>query len=425
MDNAQLKKCFSDDTVFNLINKMFITLQDSEIKRNNVYLELVVKTLIERMKSMNSLFEKAYKEIIFCGSFYKGTKVGHPNEFDLNIILKLPIICDSINFSQVEPAFIQILVKENSFASNYNNLSNKEQRLLRTFMYNGFLNPDKFRQWVEGIISKVISELPRVGDKHCLEVKNVSANFTTRIKVKKSGPAFTLMLNIPQENDEIHIDLVPALAFNIHLLNGYFKKLTELHGYQNKTCYAIPLPLKDINSDATHWRLSFCNQEKELLSKYGRIKPIIRQMKKLRDMQNWKSIASYFIETLFLNTLNKSEMDLDKIPSTLLFYMMLKELHQACEQHKIPFFWDDRYNLLGKIQHIEMFNISSRMNNIIKMIEKNIMTNKFILAEYILTKHEMELLIAKQSLIHMSLPAYSSSNKGDEPQENGSICSIL
>ena len=142
-------------------------------------------------------------------------------------------------------------------------------------------------------------------------------------------------------------------------------------------------------------------------------------MKKLRDMQNWKSIASYFIETLFLNTLNKLEMDLDKIPSTLLFYVMLKELRQACQQHKIPFFWDERYNLLGKIQDIEMFNIFSRVNNIIKIIEINIMTNKFILAEYILTKHEMELLIAKQSS-----PAYSPSSEEDKPQENGWSCII-
>lgn len=62
---------------------------------------------------------------------------------------------------------------------------------------------------------------------------------------------------------------------------------------------------------------------------------------------------------------------------------MLKELCQACQQHEIPFFWDERYNLLGKIQDIEMFNIFSRLNNIIKIIEINIMTNKFILAEYI------------------------------------------
>lgn len=116
-------------------------------------------------------------------------------------------------------------------------------RLLKTFVYNGFLNPDKFRQWVEGIISKVINELPRVGDKHCLEVKNVSANFTTKIKVKKSGPAFTLMLNIPQENDEVHVDLVPALAFNISLLNGYLKKLTELHGV-SKLHYYVSFTLE-------------------------------------------------------------------------------------------------------------------------------------------------------------------------------------
>ena len=38
-----------------------------------------------------------YKQIIYCGSFYKGTKIGEPNEFDLNIILEVPINYDCIN----------------------------------------------------------------------------------------------------------------------------------------------------------------------------------------------------------------------------------------------------------------------------------------------------------------------------------------
>lgn len=60
------------------------------------------------MKLEDSLFEKVYQEIIFLGSFYKGTKVGKPNEFDLNVILKLPLNDKQIN--------VRI------FLFNYNNL---------------------------------------------------------------------------------------------------------------------------------------------------------------------------------------------------------------------------------------------------------------------------------------------------------------
>lgn len=56
-----------------------------------------METLINLMKQKDTLFAKAYRNIIFCGSFYKGTKVSNPNEFDLNIILKLPIKYDELN----------------------------------------------------------------------------------------------------------------------------------------------------------------------------------------------------------------------------------------------------------------------------------------------------------------------------------------
>lgn len=49
------------------------------------------------MKSEDSLFRKMYQEIIFCGSFYKGTKIEAANEFDLNVTLRLPINYNYIN----------------------------------------------------------------------------------------------------------------------------------------------------------------------------------------------------------------------------------------------------------------------------------------------------------------------------------------
>ncbi|KOC67476.1 hypothetical protein WH47_11655, partial [Habropoda laboriosa] len=91
MEDKLLNKYLSNDEVFKAINKRFISLKDNEVERINVYLQQVVETLIERMKLKDSLFNKTYNKIVFCGSFYKGTKVERPNEFDLNIILHLPI----------------------------------------------------------------------------------------------------------------------------------------------------------------------------------------------------------------------------------------------------------------------------------------------------------------------------------------------
>lgn len=146
-------------------------------------------------------------------------------------------------------------------------------------------------------------------------------------------------------------------------------------------------------------------------------------MKKLRDVQNWKSIASYYIETLFLNKLDKLRGDLNKIPLTLFFYMMLKELYRVCVCHEIKFFWNETYNLLEKISKIEMQNIASRLNNIIRNVEKKAMINKFILAEYILTQNELQLLIKTyNSQIHA---VNQSPNEEDRETLLQLQCSIL
>lgn len=62
---------------------------------------------------------------------------------------------------------------------------------------------------------------------------------------------------------------------------------------------------------------------------------------------------------------------------------MLKELRYACMQHELKYFWNDEYNLLQKISEVQMMNISCRLNNILKNIEQNAMTDSFVLAKYV------------------------------------------
>ncbi|CAK9803596.1 Cyclic GMP-AMP synthase-like receptor [Anthophora plagiata] len=395
MENSKLKKYLSNDEVFKAINKHFITLKDEEVEKINVYLLQVIETLMERMKMKDSLFKKTYSKIIFCGSFYKGTKVEKPNEFDLNIILNLPMKYSYVNFYSTLPSFVKINVDHPLIYSTqqYENLTMDEKRSFEKLISHGNLNPNKFRHWIEGVIDKVIYELPKPNK---LLIERGFNSYEVKIKVKKSGPAFTIILNLPCNTEEIHIDLAPALVFNTFMIEEYTTRFDELKNCRNKEWFAIPVPVTNTNCYGIddHWRLSFCLQENEILRKCGSVKPVIRQMKKLRNVQNWKCIASYYIETLFLHKYKELD-DLHTIPLTLLFFTMLKELYHACEQHEIKYFWNKNYNLLGKISKIEMSNITYRLNNIIKHIQKDIMKDSFVLAKYILYPYELQVLQEK------------------------------
>lgn len=43
------------------------------------------------MKRNNELFNEIFKKIKYAGSFYKGTKVSKPDEYDLDLIVQLPL----------------------------------------------------------------------------------------------------------------------------------------------------------------------------------------------------------------------------------------------------------------------------------------------------------------------------------------------
>jgi hypothetical protein len=44
-----------------------------------------------RMKVIDETFRTLYKQPIYVGSYYENLRVGHPNEFDINLELQLPI----------------------------------------------------------------------------------------------------------------------------------------------------------------------------------------------------------------------------------------------------------------------------------------------------------------------------------------------
>lgn len=51
----------------------------------------IFKKLIHAMQQQSPLFNKTFQRIAWAGSYYKGTRFGQPEEYDLNFVIKLPI----------------------------------------------------------------------------------------------------------------------------------------------------------------------------------------------------------------------------------------------------------------------------------------------------------------------------------------------
>jgi len=62
---------------------------------------------------------------------------------------------------------------------------------------------------------------------------------------------------------------------------------------------------------------------------------------------------------------------------------MLKVLEKSLNCGKIPYYWDERYNLLQGFQESHIQNLACRLKNIIADIEKNVSTSPLVIAKYI------------------------------------------
>lgn len=55
-----------------------------------MHMSQVFKKLTEAMQQQSPLFNEMYQRILWAGSYYKKTRVGEPEEYDLNLVLILP-----------------------------------------------------------------------------------------------------------------------------------------------------------------------------------------------------------------------------------------------------------------------------------------------------------------------------------------------
>ncbi|XP_065335799.1 cyclic GMP-AMP synthase-like receptor [Cloeon dipterum] len=340
-----------------------LKLKEDEIKNTNRLIdELVKKDLIEGLKKKSKAFELIYQKIVWTGSSYEGLKISHPDEFDLNIVLRFPFKSDLIKISPRNdvPGFVTI----KNFKKALDTIEADPKwrpaytELLKWADDSGNLLTNKVREWMESIVVKFSNEY------------NVGKPENKKIIVRKSGPAMTLWLG------KLSIDVVPVFGFTSPPPSPI-----RVPKPMNREWFIVPKPLKGQTDIKDAWRVSFYEFEKDILRDYGTIKPAIKLIKKLRDTQDWKSLYSYAIKSAALWMKEEGGISgNEKIDIT--FLKLLKGIQTYLDKGFLPFYWEKRANML-RMNDVERKNLANRIARLIIKIEENWVSNPSYIGELI------------------------------------------
>ncbi|GFT88439.1 mab-21 domain-containing protein [Nephila pilipes] len=120
------------------------------------------------------------------------------------------------------------------------------------------------------------------------------------------------------------------------------------------------------------WRVNFPEIEKKVLYDKQCAKNVIKLLKLLRDKQNWKTIASYHMNTVILLEVDKSSEPAYWKQGKFLFVRFLEALKQLqgyLRENHLPYFFCAEYNLFHVLNSGTCKNISDRLGRIISSIE--------------------------------------------------------
>lgn len=344
------------------LNRSNITLREEEIREANLNLQKVLlHTMLNEMKRVDETFREVYQQPHYVGSYYENLRVGHPSEFDINLELQLPISESHIEIQTTgtEHGFAKIKVN----AQFQTRASEAVKRKIESWLEDGYLCRDKIIQWLQGIVDKVLK----------------TVRWPQNIKVMRnmSGPAVTL--NVQENTKQFAVDLVPVFCFGTNRWpprpTRQLSSLPWQFSPNLKWCVVPKSPRRDSPTQNSvfryQWRMSFYMHEREMMNNLNNMKPVIKFMKLLRDKQNWPNLSSYYIKTLFMleQVIHDPGTGVWRKGLGYLFMHMLGRLEEYLQVKKIPFFWDERCNLISHLGPAEIQNILDRVKYLKRQLE--------------------------------------------------------
>ncbi|XP_044734831.1 cyclic GMP-AMP synthase-like isoform X2 [Chrysoperla carnea] len=374
------------DSELNYINSKFISLNDDEKKVTSAFFTKFIDSFVKEMKKADKLFENMYQTILHAGSYYDGLKVGKPDEYDLDLIFKLPIDYNEIKItsSPGKPGYVKLKVSELEYLRLIKNQhwNDRYNVMADWFDNNKFFIPDKFRCWLQSVVQNTFNQHKFPNE--------LMVTFTT------SGPAITL--HVEKGDIKFSIDLVPVLKMENRAPPPAICNIKEAEKSadgKKLSWYVVPKPVKTSNGSNSksnevnlNWRLAFHEHEKVLIAGNERLKPALRLLKKFRDSQNFPKIASYYLKTICLWELKKPENNGLWTSGSLsyVFVHLLKAFYESLKVGKIDYYWQKENNLLAVVKKDTIDNNSNTLKKIIDKIE----ADPRLIPSFILSKREYE-----------------------------------
>ncbi|XP_054714361.1 cyclic GMP-AMP synthase-like [Uloborus diversus] len=339
---------------------------DDEEKTNG---KKVVNSFLETLRQYLKKNEETYcifNRFNFTGSSYQDLKISKATEYDINVVLVV-----SSKFFILEPEFFESThayakirwePKDTDISLSIPMQKVNVIKFLKNTSEDYYIVPRKITSWFQSHIDNFLR------GNHAFE--NIIKSVTTR----QSGPARTMDVDTIF-GYTISIDLAPVFIFP----NSYFNDKMEHHftDIKNPFFYMVP---KVYRGDALSeretsiaWRLDFTNTEEHVLHNKLCAKPIIKLLKLLRDKENWRDLASYYIKTVMLWKVNANPSN-EYWNNTYIFERLLevmKLLHNYLQEQHLPFFFYKPHNLIYKMNQLQCQNWSYRLEHIISEIDSD------------------------------------------------------
>ncbi|PZC83898.1 hypothetical protein B5X24_HaOG206647 [Helicoverpa armigera] len=361
--------------------------------------DTIFQDLHKKMKEVDPYYRKYSSTVQFAGSHYDNLRIVKPDEFDMDIVIGLPlnIKTDPFNPAQSDiaiepkaPGFVQLKMgvqfQRLPMRDNEEWLNNRAAYEWKDD--SNYLLRSKFTDWFKSVVNKALNKFPmNINSRPIAYVEGVPYV----IDKSESGPAFTLLISNASKSFKLDVDLVPCLKFpeDRWPISSSYREIPSrckkdywmVVGKPNK---ASPEVFDQMRS----WRIALHNQERELMHNSYNMRQAIRFIKKLRDSLGMKKIASYYIKTLFfweIEKINNSDYWQRNSPATL-FKLMVGRLYEALVAGNIPYFWNKQNNLIGAVERKVLDDYKAKLQPLLAILEQP--TQYKLVAKYLLTPAE-------------------------------------
>ncbi|KAJ2939899.1 hypothetical protein O0L34_g6603 [Tuta absoluta] len=390
------------DSLLHDLYVRYIALNDEDFETYYNIVNDIFLQIHKKMKEVDQYYEKYASTVQFVGSHPDRLRIHKPDEFDIDIVINMPLSFkshpqdpDQSDFllQQSDPGFLQL-----KMGKQYQSLPRRDpddwsinSKAYRWRDDDNYLLRSKFLDWFKSVVTRALNQFVRGSDAYpTFFVGGVPYT----VRRSESGPAMTMYIENKSLGIKLDVDLVVCLRFpserwpagaNYRKLPAACidKKYWMLVPKLNKTCATR----EDM---ARSWRLATHEQERVLMHNTNNLRQAIRLIKKLRDAQSMHQISSYYIKTIFFWEVHRRENDKTfwmKSPA-FLFKYMLERLHECLILGNIPYFWNESHNLIADVHKTTLDRYRRIVGDLLSVLEQP--SQYMEVTKYLLDSYEYE-----------------------------------